>query len=64
MTRDQREQEIEKLTTTDVEAFFTLYRKAAGLKAGAKIPNGLPVKRMIQLILDSEFAPGGTGQPR
>ena len=64
MTRDQREQEIERLILTNVEDFFALYRKAAGLPPGSKIPNGLPVKPMIQLILDWEFDPATRQKPR
>ena len=59
MTRDQREHELERMTVIDTEKFLAIYRKAAGVPDNSTVPLGLPVKRMIQLILDYEFAPGG-----
>ena len=59
MTRDQRERELERLTVVDTEKFLAIYRKAAGMPDNSTVPLGLPVKPMIQLILDFEFPPGG-----
>jgi hypothetical protein len=56
MTREERGQELQRLTLSSPDEFFALYRQAIGLPERATIPLGLSITDMIQSILNREYS--------
>jgi hypothetical protein len=55
MTRDERQNELVQLLKTNLPRLVELYKKAAGLPAGAVPKPGILASQLVKTVLDKEF---------
>lgn len=59
-TREDREQELQKVWTSDCIRLVRIYQDAIGTPKGQIPIPGIPSSRMIEVILKKEFPPTTT----